>query len=135
MAITISDIITEFGAYYKAGGQGIKDLQTQIRTKSDTDELFVTIPTTDTVLRGGSTAVTTVLQAFQKAWTPLGNLTIEGQTITLLPLKIDVQEQPDVLEQSWLGFLADGNLDRKQWPFVRWWLEAAILPQSREDWE
>src|SRR5690606_33350600 len=47
---------------------------------------------------------------------------------------IDLQETPDDLEESWLGFLADSNLDRKTWPFIRWYLTNALI-QAEKDLE
>ena len=39
------------------------------------------------------------------------------------------------MEASWLGFLADASLDRKTWPFVRWFIEVHLIPQVEEDYE
>ena len=50
-------------------------------------------------------------------------------------MKADMEETPDDLEATWLGFLADDSLDRKVWPFVRWLIEVHALPQIQEDYE
>jgi len=136
MAITASDIESEFGSYYIAGGQGIRDLHTQLFAPSETDAIFPDIrPTEDTELRGSPVTLGSVMQGFQKAFTPLGDTTFEAQKISLFNVKIDVEEYPDDIVKSWLGFLASNDLDRQTWPFVRWWLEKLVIPKSREDWE
>jgi hypothetical protein len=78
--------------------------------------------------------MTRVLQAFQKAFTPTGTPTFKARPIELFNLKVDVQEYPDELVQSWLGFLSDNNTDRKTWPFVKWWITTTV-EQSKEDYE
>lgn len=47
-------------------------------------------------------------------------------------MKIDLQETPDDLEESWLGFLASSNLDRKTWPFIKWYLMNALAQQDKD---
>lgn len=135
MAINIADIITEYGAYYKAQGQNEKSLRAKLFRKNDTAMYFRTIPTNDTVLDFGNFSVNTVVQAFQKAWTPIATLTGKPRRIPLHKLKIDVEEAPDDVELSWIGFLADGGLDRATWPFIRWYIEKYLIPQKEEDIE
>jgi len=89
----------------------------------------------DTIWRAAKTAMTRVLQPFQKAWTPTGAATFTPVEIKQFKMKADLEEYPDDLEESWLGFLASNNLDRKTWPFIRWFVEELILPQIIEDWE
>lgn len=133
--MVISDIIAEFGAVYRAGGQGVKDLQAKITQKSVTDKLFDLRITENTKLEKATASITRVLQRFQKAFTPIGPVTFEMETIQLTKLKIDVSEYPDDLEESWLGFLADSALPRSTWPFVKYWLQELVLPQSEQNWE
>lgn len=133
----IQDVITEAGAYYKNGGQGVKDVLNRFRQRNETEGTFTDVaPTVDTKVVKANTRTTAVLQAFQKTWTPKGQTTFEIEPIYLFKIKADVEETPDDLEASWLGFLAgvDEN-DRTKWPFVRWWLENEIMPQMEEDFE
>jgi hypothetical protein len=131
----ISAILAEFGAVYKAGGQGVKDLQTKLTQKSETDAVFGLRVTENTVLEKSTASHTRVLQSFQKGFTPLGSSKFELEKIPLYKLKVDVSEYPDEIEESWLGFLADSNLSRKDWGYVKYWLEQLVLPQMQEDWE
>jgi hypothetical protein len=48
-----------------------------------------------------------VVQPFQKAFTPIGTFKFKPNEFSLYKLKIDMQEYPDDLEATYLGFLAD----------------------------
>lgn len=132
--MVITEIVTEFGAYYINAGQGPRDITKVMNFKSETDELFTRVNTEDTVIRRGSSLMTRVLQPFQKGFTPTGTLTFKPHPVMLYPMKVDVEEYPDELVQSWLGFLADENVNRSEWPFVRWWLQQ-VVEQEVEDYE
>lgn len=130
-----SDVVTEYGAYYLNHGQNANNLVQKLNYKSEFDSLFTTIATDDTVIRMGSSTMSRLLQPFQKTWSPTGEVTFKAQPITLYKKKVDFQDYPDDLEATWLGFLADEGLDRKQWPFVKWLLEKHIIPKTIEDYE
>jgi hypothetical protein len=84
----ISAILAEFGAVYKAGGQGVKDLQTKIIQKSETDTMFPLRVTEDTKLEKSTVSHTRVLQRFQTKFTPIGQAKFELERIPLYKLKI-----------------------------------------------
>lgn len=135
MAITISDIITEHGAYYKKGGQGEQNLVAKFYEKSETEQLFTRVITEATVYDTAGIDTTRVVQPYQDTFTPLGGMTFTPEKIQLYEQKIDTQENPSKIEASWLGFLAnDKSRDRKEWPLIRYWLEW-ILAQKNEDIE
>ena len=133
--MTIQDIKTEFGNYYINQGQNAARLIQLLYRPSVTEQLFRSIVTDDTVWRMAKTAFSRLLQPFQAAWTPTGTLTATPISIQQFPMKVDVQETPDTLEATWLGFLADSSLDRKTWPFVRWLIESHLIPQILEEYE
>ena len=133
--MTITDIITEFGAYYLNQGQNAKRLYTLLFRKNKTEELLTSIMTEETQWRGSQASITKLLQPFQKKWTPQGAISFAPLTISLFKIKMDYEEYPDELEASWLGFLADKNLDRKKWPLIRYVVEHLILPKMEEEYE
>ena len=130
--ITITDIITEWKAYYRAEGQGVKDLILKLTQKSVTAGYFPTRLTDKTILEKASVEFSRVLQRFQKDFTPIGNTTFKPTKIPLYKLKIDLQETPDDLEESWLGFLGDNSLSRKEWPFIKWYLTNALIQADKD---
>lgn len=132
--ITAADVITEWKAVYRAEGQGIKDIVTKLMQKSITASYFPTRITEKTIMEKVSADFTRVMQAFQKAFTPIGGTTFKPLQIPLQKIKIDISETPDDLEESWLGFLAGDSINRKDWPFIKWYL-TNILIQADKDLE
>jgi hypothetical protein len=135
MAIDIADILTEYGNYYRAGGQNAARLLKRPYISSKTEALFGLLPTDDTSYTMALTQLSRILQPFQPGWTPLGNFKATPIVLNQFPFKVDLEENPDALETSWLGFLADNNLDRAQWPFVRYLVEEHVFNQMDEDYE
>jgi len=133
----ITDIVAELGEHYINNGQGVKDIQHKFRQRKELDMLVTdSLPTTDTIARKATVSTSSVLQAYQPAFTKKGTSTFKIEEIGMFKLKADVEEEVDSLEESWLGFLAGiDELDRAKWPFVRWWLENEIMPQMEEEYE
>src|SRR5690606_20138070 len=96
-SIIATDVITEFGAYYRKGSANIKDILTAILMKSQTEKYFNRRVTEDTLKQGATAEVTTVLQAFQKQWTPNVDITFLPLEQRLYRLKIDAEFYPDEL--------------------------------------
>lgn len=136
MSLTITDITTEFGAYYIDNGQNMQSLVKQLHRQSKTASLFRRQTTVNTQERMGQFLMNSVLQPFQKAFTPSSALTFKPLVLDLFKMKVDASEYPDEIEKSWLGFLdnVDDN-DRTKWPFVRWFIEQYLLPKKEEDFE
>lgn len=132
--ITATDIVAEWGAIYRAEGQSVKDLLTKLTQRSVTASYFPTRITEKTVMEKAIAEFARVLQRFQKGWTPIGGTTFTPSKIPLYKLKIDLEETPDDLEESWLGFLADNDLKRDKWPFIKWYLMNALI-QAEQDLE
>lgn len=133
--MNVASIIAEFGAYYLNEGQNASRLVRQLRDKSVTDELFSTRVTDETIYRASEVRIDRLLQPFQKSWTPIGTPEFVPVQIQSYAMKMDFEMTPDDLEASWLGFLADNNLDRKQWPIVRYLVEQELLPGIKRDYE
>jgi len=131
----VSAIITEFGAYYLQSGQGRAALSKVLNWQAKTEMMFTRILTQNTKIDRASSVMSRLLQPFQKQWSPTGDVTFTPLDIPLFKMKADFEEYPDELEETWLGFLASDDLDRKNWPFVRWLLEVHMIPQMEEDME
>jgi len=131
----IQDILTEWGTFYRDGGQNLQRVLKKPYISSQTEALFGLIPTDDTSYQMAIAELGRVLQPFQLGWTPLGEFKAAPIMLTQTPFKVDLEENPDKLENSWLGFLADNNLDRAQWPFVRYLVEEHLYARLDEDYE
>jgi len=135
MSMTITDVITEFGAYYIDGGQGVQDILQNYYQPSVTHSYFNPVPTKDTQVRRAKFLKSSVLQAYQKAFTPKGGGEFKPSKIDLAWMKVDELETFEELHQSWLGFLVGlDTADKKSWPFVRWYMNE-VLKQANQDYE
>lgn len=135
MGLELTDIVAEFGAYYLNNGQNQQRILSMLFTKSKTEELLTTRITEETRWRAAKDTISELLQPFQKVWTPKGTHNFEPLEIILFKMKIDFELYPDDLEETWLGFLADNELDRKVWPIVRYLVEMKIIPKLHEEFE
>lgn len=135
MAIVLTDVINEYQGYYLDHGQNMTNLTKKLLRPSVTASHFALRPTNQTTYRMADAAIERVLQPFQKQFTPTGTLTFKPWATDLANLKIDKQEYPDEIVDSWLGFLEGEGIVREEWPFVRWMLEEHVIPQAQEDFE
>lgn len=133
--MNISDIISEYGAYYLRSGQNTNRVKKLLNQPSVTPGYMTPIRTDDTIYRMAKSSMSSLIQGFQKDWTPKGTASFTPNELKLHKLKIDVDEYPDDLEASWLGFLASNSVSRKEWPFVRWLIESHIIPKAKEEME
>lgn len=131
----IQDVITEFGAYYQARGQNISRLYQVLRKKLQSESMFTSTITDDTIWEATKVIYGRLVQAYQKGFTPINPLEFKPVKITMFHHKVDTKETPHDLEATWLGFLADNNVSPKEWPFIRWWIEQQIVPQIEDDME
>ncbi|MDB5268047.1 MAG: hypothetical protein JWP58_1087 [Hymenobacter sp.] len=137
MSLQTADIVAQFGAYYLNQGQNLTRLYSLLRSTTNTESMFTPINTDDTLWRAAKALFTRVVQPFQKAFTPLAGVTFVPVAIQQFKMKVDAQEYPDDLESTWLGFLdgLDADIDRKTWPFVKWYCEVYLIPQVKQDIE
>lgn len=135
MSLVIADVVAQFGAYYLNNGQNLTRLYQLLRRATPTEAMFTPVNTDDTIWRAAKTLFSRVVQPFQKAFTPLASVTFVPVEIKQFKMKVDAQEYPDELEATWLGFLDGPEIDRKAWPFVRWYCEIYLIPQIKQDIE
>ena len=135
MSITKADIVSEYGAYYIAGGQNETRLKRLLLFGKETTKLATDIKTDDTVYRLAESKITSLVQSFQKAFTPKGDIEFIPNPIELFKMKVDMEIYPDDIEDNWLGFLASNSLTRKDWPLIRYILESHVYAQISDDME
>ena len=135
MALAIADVVALFGAYYLNNNQNLASLYQLLRRATQTESMFTPVNTDDTIWRAAKTLFSRVVQPFQKRFTPLAGVTFVPVAIQQFKMKVDAQEYPDELEATWLGFLDGEGIDRKAWPFVRWYCEVYLIPQIKQDIE
>jgi hypothetical protein len=137
MSFTIdsSQVVADYGAYYINNGQNEGNIHTRLMEPFGSMDAFTTVESEDTVLRESNARFTEVLQSFQETFTPKGSVTHTPKEIKLYNIKVDISFYPDKLKNQWLAFMTANNLDRSQWPYVRWLSEIYVMRQINEDLE
>jgi len=135
MSITVSSIVSEYGAYYIDAGQNKKRLLSLMTQGRELEKFATPIKTNDTIYRLGNASFNSLVQPFQKTFTQKGGLTIVPNEIRVFNLKIDDEFYPDEIKATWLGFLDGKQVDRKEWPLVKWLMEVYYKQQIDRDME
>lgn len=136
--MTLASIISDYGAFYIQNEANMDRLYKLAYRKSGTGLLFNNVMTTETTqVRSAKSSMTrSGAQGWQKAWTPVGTIAFEPWKHDLYRMKINNEQVPDELYDSWLQFLTNINdVDRLNWPFVRWWLEEHVIPLWEQEKE
>jgi hypothetical protein len=134
--LTIEQILDEYGRYYENAGQNLTRLKRAFMQPSETLKYATSIPTNDTIFKLANPMFQPVLQAFQRGFTPRGEVKFVPNPIELHPIKIDYKFYPTDIESSWLGFLAgDSSRTLENWPITRYMLEEYLMNQAVEDKE
>jgi hypothetical protein len=134
--ITVTDIVSEYGAYYINSQQNMQRLVALAMQPAETEKHMTPVITSDTLYRMANIAFVHVVQAFQNTFTAKGNATFTANPIQLDRIKVDMEVTPDDLVESWLGFLSTIEvLERANWPLVRWLMEVYLIPKIKEDIE
>lgn len=138
MALTLTDIIQEFGHYYLNNGQNRNRLLRGLMQPTETLNIpgIHHIRTDETIYQLANPMFTELLQGFQKNFTPKGAVDFHPNTIQLRHLKVDHDLYPHDIEESWLGFMGgDASRTIEQWPIVRYIMEEYLMNQVLEDKE
>lgn len=135
MSINVSSIVSEYGAYYIKSDQNMQRLKRQLLFGAETAKMATQQKTEDTIFRLANGAITDLVQPFQKGYTPKGDVTFEPNPIPLFNMKVDFDIYPDEIKNSWMAFLESGNLDRKDWPLVRYMMEQFLAPKIADNME
>ncbi len=125
----ITDILTEYGAYYEKAGQNKKRVLRLLLQASVTEKHMTPMKTDDTVFKLAQATVDDIVQPFQKGWTPNEASAFTPNELALHHIKVDEELYPDDVEASWLGFLASNDLDRSKWPLVKYIIEELYIPK------
>lgn len=136
MPIVTTDLVAQFGSYYLNEGQNMDRLKAALRQPAVTPSYAVSIIHDSDVYRTSKTYLGSIVQQFQKAFTPKGDITFKPNEIRLRNLKVDLSLYPDDVKGKWIGFLQNlTDQERANWPIVRYLLEMEVIPQIPHDLE
>lgn len=132
--INVSEILSEFGNYQKRG-QSKKDIMTALLKKTELDEYMTRRTTEDNIIELSTAEITSIVQTYQKGWTPRGGVTFAPIKKELGHFKVDITLDPYVIVDTWLDFLRDNQLDPAKFPLTKWIIEELIIPKMNEEME
>ena len=137
MAIEVSEIVSQYGDYYKKGQNNRSRLFAKMTAPSETRAIpgIRHIKTDETVFEAANVTQGSVIQAYQHAFTPKGDTTFIPNVIPLQKMKVDLNIEPDAIEDNWLGFLAGDTQKLKEWPIVRYIMEELVAGKVIEERE
>lgn len=121
--MNVTDIITEFGAYYLKEGQNKKRILGLLSQGLVTPQFCTPVKTDETIFKLGQLTMGNIVQSFQKGWTPKNAAAFKANELRLYKMKIDDEVDPDDIEATWLGFLSSETVSRKDWPIVKFLIE------------
>jgi len=121
--MNVTDIITEYGAYYKDGGQNKKRILSMLSQGLVTPGYCTPIKTDETIYQLGQLTMGNIVQSFQKSWTPKNPAAFKPNELRLYHIKVDTDITPDDIEATWLGFLASKDVKRADWPLIKFLIE------------
>ena len=125
--ISLAQLKEAFGTYI---GTNQKDILLLLTQATVSQKHMTTIASADLEYRASKAVIDDMVQGFQKKWTPKGTATFTPIAIPQRRHKFDWEMYPDDIVDSWLGFMAAENVDRKQWPISKISLKSSSFPRS-----
>ena len=104
MAITTTQIVAEYGAYYIDAGQNKKRILNMLSQGREIVNFATPIKTDDTIYRMANATFQSLVQPFQKTFTQKGGVDLVPKEIRQYRFKIDDEFMPDELVRYMAGF-------------------------------
>lgn len=133
--MNVEEIVIAFGAYYRNNGQNLKRILNMPFQTNVFDKYSTLIKTDETVYQMAQAKINSIVQGFQKGWTPTNSAQITPNEIRQYHFKVDEDINPDDVEATWLGFLASTSQKRSDWPLIKYVVETLIMPAIQRDME
>jgi len=133
--MVLTELVAAYGAYYEKSGQNKARVRKLLTQGLVTPGVCTPVKTDDTVFKMANLTLSRVVQPFQKGWTPLNAAAFTPNELKLYHFKVDEDIDPDDAEATWLGFLTSDNVNRKDWPLIRYMIENGYIPQINQDME
>ncbi len=133
MAVTvkIDELISEFGTFI---GQNESQILKDLLQTTYSMKYMRTVKQNDD-FRAAKALIASIVQGFQKTFTPKGRPEFTPIVIGHRRHKFDVSFYPDEIVGSWLGFMDDETKDRKDWPLTKYILYKMLIEQVAADRE
>lgn len=124
-----TEIVAEFGATTQKKN---KDIYNQIVEDTNIEKFMTGVPNVDGDYQMAMAEMEDVLQGWQPAWTPKGELVFKANTLKTNRVKLDKDFNADEIEGGWLGYLVNEKKNRKDWPITKYLIQK-VLDKVKEN--
>lgn len=115
--MNITEVISEFGSGIK---KQRKEIFRDIIADNNIEKFMTSVPGVNGEYQMAMSKMSSILQGYQKAWTPKGELSFKANTLFTKRVKVDKEFEPDEIENEWLGYLFNEKLSRKDMPITKY---------------
>ncbi len=119
----VTEIVTAYGAYYEKSAQNKNRILGMLTQGLVTPGICTPIKTDDTIYKLAQLTIQSIVQSFQKGWTPKHATAFTPNELKLFHFKVDEDIWPDDIEATWAGFLASEAVSRADWPLIKFLIE------------
>lgn len=127
--IDITALAASLGAYHR---QRSKELYSTMMQRDHELKIFKTIAGVKDEYVVTETQLTEMIQAYQKAWTPKGDVKFIPNILKTRRVKVDTELNPVDLEKTWEGERIDGSLPEGQ-ELLEGYIFGEITKRIRKD--
>lgn len=128
--ISVSDVATELGAYYRTNTEEIREM---VYNKSQAQQYMRTV----TKIKGQYPAVHSVtghvVQGFAAAWNAVGTTTFKANILTAYHQKVNFPIVPSQVLSSWLAYLYDEKVSKEEMPISKYIANKVLKPAVERD--
>ncbi len=131
MALTVEQILAQYGPQYRKGILNPGDLIKPLYDRTEWDDNFTLIETENTVIdKAAWTMSKARLQKYQKAYLPLGGMEFTPNIIPLTHVMQDTEVTPAEIEGTALDFLAAQKLTAYSAPILNLFLQSYVAESN-----
>jgi hypothetical protein len=132
MAISVSQLAAELGAYSRANNKEIRQFVYQ---KTVTAKYMKTITSIKGRFEALQSLTGRLVQGFTAVWSPLGVTEFRINPLVNFQQKVNYPFRPAVVNQSWISFLYNENLKPADMPISKYLIDKEIMPAVARDRE
>ena len=132
MAISVTQLAAELGAYTRANNKQIRQMAYQKTVTAKYMRLITSIKGRFEALQS---LTGRLVQGFTAVWTPLGTTEFRVNPLVNFQQKVNYPFRPAVINQSWISFLYNEDKKPADMPIAKYLIDMEIMPAVARDRE
>ena len=132
MAISVSQLAAELGAYTRANNKEIRQMAYQ---KTVTAKYMKLITSVKGRFEALQSITGRLVQGFQAIWSPLGTTEFRINPLVNFQQKVNYAFRPAVINQSWISYLYSEDKKPMDMPISKYLVDKEIMPAVARDRE